>query len=396
VLTRNGWAVVFVATVATLTWALLGYVGLAAVAVVAVAVLLPGLIWRVRKLAPYRLDLTVASTAVHRGDDAIMTVGVHRGGQGMMPVARVALTACGASVARLLRPRMSGEVWSVRAARRGRETVGLVVLTCQDPFGLWWRRVDASVEVAGTRVISVLPRFTPLREYSQVEDVRPTRWAAAETVLSRPAVTVHTGVRAVLLDVHRHPFHADDTRDDPFELAVDLAFSLIRSAALAGREVSLGTNADSDTGWHRDLPTITEVLTSVRACVAYPGCAAAPSLRDMVQRHQQLGGYGSGVDSEGSTVIVSTAPDAASVVAPVAGAGSRLVLFQVTTSRTGRRATKDLGGLRVIGVTSLAEAAQAWAEEVAPGSARGSQTVGTVVGGGMVTYRRRVGRGSVA
>jgi hypothetical protein len=372
VLTRNGWVVLFLATAATSAWAVSGRVGLAVVALGAVAALLPGLIWRVRRLAPYRLDLTVASTAVHRGDDASMTVRVHRGGRGMMPAVRVALTACGASPARLMRPRTSDEVWSVRAARRGREAVSLAVLTCQDPLGLWRRRVDASVRVAGTRVISVLPGFTSLREHSRVDDVRPTRWAAADTVLPAPSVTVHRGVRTVLLDVHRHPFDADHARDDPFELAVDLAYSLVRSAALAGLEVGLRTNAAGDIGWQRDLPTITEVLTGVQACVAYPGCAAAPSLRAMVQRHQGLGGHGSGdtdgSDAQGSTVIVSTAPDAAAVVAPFAGgdgAGSRPMLFQVTTSRTGRRCAQDRGGLRVIEVTSLAEAAQAWAEETA-------------------------------
>lgn len=365
-LTRNGWVVVFVAAAATLGVVTGIAEEAAVVAVGAVAVLLPGLVWRMRRLAPYQLDLTVAPTAVHRGDQATVTIGLRAGGRGMMPVAQVALSACGASVARLLRPRGQGEVCSVRAARRGRQAVSLAVLTCRDPLGLWRRRVPASVRVAGTRIISVLPRFTPLREQSRLEDVRSVRVTADDP--ATPVATVHRGCRTVLLDVHRHPFDPATGRDDPFELAVDVTFSLLRSATLAGLEVSLLTNAAADAGPYRDLTTITEVLTGVRPCAAYPGCAAAPALRALVRRHDLAGGHpggrSAGVAVEGGTVVVSTAPDAATVLAPLATAatGSRPILFQVNTLGPDRR--RDRSGVRVLEVSSLGGAARAWAEEM--------------------------------
>jgi hypothetical protein len=170
---------------------------------------------------------------------------------------------------------------------------------------------------------------------------------------------------AVLLDVHRHPFEPHDGREDPFELAVDLAFSMTRCAVGAGREVSLLINAGGQTSSYTDPHTITDVLTGLPACAAYPGCAAAPSLRAMVQR-----ALASTADIGGLTVIVSTALDAATVVSPLAGRAAgptpRLVLFQVLTSPSGRGEVLDRGGLRVIRVTSLAEAAQAWAWELTP------------------------------
>jgi hypothetical protein len=116
VLTRNGWVVVLVVAATTAAWAVWGYVDLGTVAIAAAATLLPGLIWRLRRLAPYEVELAPASATVHRGDHVSLTVRVRRAGQGMMPVVRVAVTACGPSVQRMLRPK--GEVWAVRAARR--------------------------------------------------------------------------------------------------------------------------------------------------------------------------------------------------------------------------------------------------------------------------------------
>jgi uncharacterized protein (DUF58 family) len=274
----------------------------------------------------------------------------------MMPVVRVAVTACGPSVQRMLRPR--GEVWAVRAARRGRQAVIVVGLGCQDPLGLWWRRADVSVRGAGARIISVLPRLIPLRS-ARAHSVVPTGVSEFDR-------TVRIGPMAVLLDVHRHPFEPQDGREDPFELAVDLTFSMTRCAVKAGLGVSLFTNAGGLTNVYADPHTITDVLTGLPACGAYPGCSAAPSLRAMVGHALES----RAVDAGGRTVIVSTALDAATVVSPLAGPTvgpiPRLVLFQVLTSPSHRAGVLDRGGLRVITVTSLAEAAQAWAREFTP------------------------------
>jgi hypothetical protein len=219
---------------------------------------------------------------------------------------------------------------------------------------MWWRRVDVSVRHAGARMISVLPRYIALPTGSSASTV-------ADPVAGDPASTVHIGWMSILLDVHRHPFDPGDGREDPFELAVDLSFSLARSAAAAAAGVSVLTNAPQHPDWYADAESITDVLTSVRACTAYPGCAAAPSLRSMVQRryHEPAAHAVHG----GLTVIVSTAADAATVLSPLAdqigSPAGELVLPRAGSPRT---AAAHRGPLRVLEVSSLDDAAQTWAD----------------------------------
>jgi uncharacterized protein (DUF58 family) len=272
-LTRRGWSLCGAACGLVITSRLLGVIQLLVVGVVGLALLGAALVW-VRSVHPnLDLDRTVAPLRIHVGGDGRVTLAVTNRGVATTPLLMVdERFGDGRRAARFLLPPL-GHGDTARAAyriptvRRGRYTIGPMVVSLSDPFGL----TQMSSELGPIDQVTVYPRihdlaspplgggglratadavrarsvtldgdeFAALREYEIGDDLRKVHWPA----------TARTGELFIRQDASYREPHVVvvlDTRgiahdDDSFETAVEVVASLLVRLTHDGRRLAVRT-----------------------------------------------------------------------------------------------------------------------------------------------------------
>ena len=277
-LTRRGWSLCGAACGLVIASRLLGVIQLLVLGVVALALLGASLVW-VRSVHP-SLDLgrTVAPTRIHVGGDGRVDLAVTNHGATATPLLVLdERFGDGRRAARFLLPPV-GPGDSARAAyriptvRRGRYTIGPMVVSISDPFGL----AQVSSELGPIDQVTVYPRihdlaspplgggglrasadavrartvtldgdeFAALREYEIGDDLRKVHWPA----------TARTGELFIRQDAsYREPHvvvvldtRADAHDDDSFEAAVEVVASLLVRLIRDGRRVAIRTTSGTE------------------------------------------------------------------------------------------------------------------------------------------------------
>jgi uncharacterized protein (DUF58 family) len=336
--TRNGGSLVTIGLVGAVLWLVVGLPWARWVPAAAILLLLPGTRLWWWPVARYDVYIETASVEVHRDEDVPFTVRLTPTGRGRVRWLRAELTLLGVPTRAVLDGQVKHAQRLPHASHGGRGDHVCTVhrLEAVDPLGLWRRRVR--IHERHDRIVRVLPRerqfdrpwmtaprttarftstvvardgaeFAALREYRPGDDTRLIHWPATarsvdDVVVVRQNVRATAGAVAVVLD---RGLPADDEAGRAaFEVCVDIAYSLLRTAASAGDEARLLVAGRTV----KDEHDIVEHLVQVRPIAgdgpALPGddATAVVSCRPFRAR----AGYGAAVRFAVEPPGVSTGP----------------------------------------------------------------------------------------
>jgi uncharacterized protein (DUF58 family) len=274
VLTSTGRGVLLASVVSFALAYAVGYTDLAVPAVAGCAAILTAVI-SVGRTARLSASLTVTPVRIRRGGQATVTVTLENKARFRSPRSRLCLP-CGPDAGEVpVEPLAGGEVRTldlrIPCERRGLVRIGPLILERSDVFGLC-RRIAAISDPVSVRVHpmvhplpvvssvqslrnegSVLRRASPatltfhtLREYVPGDDLRHVHWRASAKVaaslnnlLVRQHVETAGALTSVLLDTNPRSYAGAPA--EAFEVAVELAASILVACAQRGHPVCLGT-----------------------------------------------------------------------------------------------------------------------------------------------------------
>jgi uncharacterized protein (DUF58 family) len=301
VLTSMGRGVLLASVVLFALAYAVGYPDLAIPAVAGCAAILTAVI-SVGRTARLSASLTVTPVRIRRGEQATVTVALENKAQFRSPRSPLRLP-CGPDAVEVpVEPLAGGEVRTldlrVPCEHRGLVQIGPLTLQRGDVFGLC-RRVAVISDPVSVRVHpmvhplpvassvqslqdegSVLRRASPaaltfhtLREYAPGDDLRQVHWRASAKVaaslhnlLVRQHVETTGALTSVLLDTNPRSYAGAPA--EAFEVAVELAASILVSCAQRGHLVRLGTTGDvnvRNSGGRTDVWRLLDPLATVRA-----------------------------------------------------------------------------------------------------------------------------------
>ena len=371
-MTLNGAFLTACGLVSLLAWLRLGYPAALPAAVACLVPIGAGLPWRLSRRAPLILHLSSARPTVERGEHLRLGVSAEIAGMARrLPLfVDVRLRSADGVSERAVQVAMhTGQIADIlfEGLPRGEYVASVASVIATNATGLW-RRTMAQDQA--TLHLTVLPRrielgrppdipnpeedgfpallgigvgasFAALREYVPGDDVRHIDWAASaratdDTVYVRQFVPSWDTRLLIVLDPAAP---ASPAGVEAFEVAVDLAYSLIRAA---GTENGIGFCCAGDTRIRQTPADAQDRLLTLRSQPQKPGAGRHPvPVPGLAARNHTM-----------PSVIVTAADDG-----PFCFPSAEIVFHMRPPGIRGTGGSTE----RVVEVTSLAEAGAAWA-----------------------------------
>jgi uncharacterized protein (DUF58 family) len=407
-LTGSGWAAIGGGVALLVAAGVVGYVELSVAGVACLVALVLALAWVHGPLA-LDVDRAVDPLRVAVGDEArAQLVVTNTSGRASLPLAARdtidrgwrGLTVTGVALPRLRGGASVAVGYPLPTDRRAVLRVGPLAVVRQDPFGLVrieQVRGDALSAFVHPATVDLEPlpatfersldgpttdtapqgsqAFHQLREYVPGDDRRMIHWrssARTGTLMVRQHVDTSLPDLTVVLDTRAerwgHPDDGGGGGDEPFEVAVSVAASLVVACAGRGFPVRLRTTDGQRWDAPFGQPAVTFFLDRLAGVAPADGAAAgAPDQLDALAGvARSLGGSAPGY----AAVVVTgrSSPDDARSLAPLVGRFSTVTLVDTRPGGV----PVAVPGVRRIDARTPAEFADRW-----NGRNRGAQATGS-------------------